>query len=160
MKRYYLIAGFFMVAALMASYWTDIQNGYVELQKNNTNLPYIIDMEAGNGLPDFAQKTVRVEEAYIFAMENQELVMYISCYCGCANMQHSDNLIEHKSLKECYIKPGGSFEPHASSCKLCNDITLEVKELIGQDYSLKESRIIIDEKYSGRGVGTDTPLPP
>ena len=160
MNRYYLIAGFFMVAALMASYWPDIRNGYVGAEENNTNLPETIDMEADNGLPDFARKTVRVEEAYTFAMENQELVMYISCYCGCANMQHSDKLIEHKSLKECYIKPDGSFEQHASNCKACNDITLEVKELIGQGYSLKEVRNTIDEKYSGRGAGTDTPLPP
>ncbi|MCK5488218.1 MAG: hypothetical protein KAI86_18485 [Desulfobacterales bacterium] len=74
-------------------------------------------------------------------------------------MQHSDRLIEHKSLKECYIKPNGSFEQHASDCKACNDITLEVKELISQGYSLKEVRNTIDEKYSGRGVGTNTPMP-
>ena len=159
MKRYYLIAGFFMVAALMALYLPGIQNSYVEPEETNTNLPGTIDMEAGNGLPDFAQKTVRVEEAYTFASGNQKLVMYISCYCGCANMQHSDKLIEHKSLKECYIKPDGSFEPHASSCKLCNDITLEVKELLGQGYSLKDARKTIDEKYSGRGVGTNTSMP-
>lgn len=159
MNRYYLIAGFFMVAALMASYWPDIQNGYVETEENNTNLPETMEMGADNGLPDFARKTVRVEEAYTFALENQELIMYISCYCGCANMQHSDRLIEHKSLKECYIKPNGSFEQHASDCKACNDITLEVKELISQGYSLKEVRNTIDEKYSGRGVGTNTPMP-
>lgn len=157
MKRYYLIAGFFMMAALMASYLPGIQNGYVEQEENN--LPDTIDMEADNGLPDFAQKTVRVKEAYTFALENQEIVMYISCYCGCANMQHSDKLIEHKSLKECYIKPDGSFEPHASDCKACNDITLEVKELLGQGYSLKEVRTAIDDMYSGK-VGTNTPLPP
>lgn len=104
-------------------------------------------------LPDFAQKTVRVEEAYTFAAQNQGKVMYIACYCGCANMQHSDKLLQHNSLKDCYIRPDGSFEPHASACKVCNDITLEVKELFGKGYSLKEVRKTIDEKYSGRGVG-------
>ncbi len=111
-------------------------------------------------LPYFAQKTVRVEEAYTFAAQNQDKVMYIACYCGCANMQHSDKLLQHNSLKDCYIRPDGSFEPHASACKICNDITLEVKELLGKGYSLKEVRKAIDEKYSGRGVGTNTPLPP
>ncbi len=112
------------------------------------------------GLPEFAQKTMRVEEAYIFAMMNQNKTMYLACYCGCASMQHSDKLIQHKSLKECYIRPDGSFEPHASECKLCNDIALEARGLLSEGYSLKEVRTIIDDRYGGRGVGTDTPLPP
>ncbi len=112
------------------------------------------------GLPEFAQKTVRVEEAYIYAMMNQDKVMYLACYCGCAGMQHSDTLLSHKSLKDCYIKPDGSYEPHASECKLCNDITLEVRDLLMKGYSLKDVRKIIDDEYSGRGVGTNTSLPP
>ena len=112
------------------------------------------------GLPEFAQKTTRVEEAYIYAMMNQNKTMYLACYCGCASMQHSDKLIQHKSLKECYIRPDGSFEPHASECKLCNDITLEARDLLMKGYSLKDVRKIIDDNYSGRGAGTDTPLPP
>jgi len=110
-------------------------------------------------LPDFAYKTVRVEDAYTFAVNNQDQVMYISCYCGCAGMQHTDSLIQHRSLKDCYLKPDGSYEPHASNCRLCNDITLEAKDLLMKGISLKEVRKIIDDKYSGRGVGTNTSLP-
>ncbi|SNQ60146.1 PCYCGC motif-containing (lipo)protein [Candidatus Methanoperedens nitratireducens] len=111
-------------------------------------------------LPEFAQKTGRVAEAYIYAVQNQDKVMYLACYCGCAGMQHSDKLLSHKSLKDCYIKPDGSYEPHASECKLCNDITLEARDLLMKGYSLKDVRKIIDDAYSGRGVGTNTTLPP
>jgi hypothetical protein len=111
-------------------------------------------------LPEFAQKTGRVAEAYIFAAQNQDEVMYLACYCGCAGMQHSDKLLSHKSLKDCYIKPDGSYEPHASECKLCNDITLEARDLLMTGYSLKDVRKKIDDEYSGRGVGTNTSLPP
>ncbi len=111
-------------------------------------------------LPDFARKTGRVAEAYIYAAQNQDKLMYLACYCGCANMQHSDKLLSHKSLKDCYIKPDGSYEPHASECKLCNDITLEARDMLMKGYSLKEVRKKIDDKYSGRGVGTNTSLPP
>ncbi len=111
-------------------------------------------------LPEFAQKTGRVAEAYIFAVQNQDKVMYLACYCGCAGMQHSDKLLSHRSLKDCYLKPDGSYEPHASECKLCNDITLEARDLLMKGYSLKEVRKIIDDAYSGRGVGTNTTLPP
>ncbi|MDO8726841.1 MAG: PCYCGC motif-containing (lipo)protein [Candidatus Methanoperedens sp.] len=111
-------------------------------------------------LPEFAQKTGRVAEAYIFAVQNPDKVMYLACYCGCAGMQHSDKLLSHKSLKDCYIKPDGSYEPHASECKLCNDITLEARDLLMTGYSLKDVRKKIDDEYSGRGVGTNTSLPP
>ena len=111
-------------------------------------------------LPEFAQKTGRVAEAYIFAAQNQDKVKYLACYCGCAGMQHSDKLLSHKSLKDCYIKSDGSYEPHASECKLCNDITLEARDLLMTGYSLKDVRKKIDDKYSGRGVGTNTSLPP
>ncbi|MFZ3383361.1 MAG: PCYCGC motif-containing (lipo)protein [Candidatus Methanoperedens sp.] len=110
-------------------------------------------------LPDFARKTSRVAEAYIFASQNQDKVMYLACYCGCAGMQHSNKLLSHKSLKDCYIKPDGSYEPHASECKLCNDITLEARDMLMTGYSLKDVRKKIDDKYSGRGVGTNTSLP-
>ncbi len=111
-------------------------------------------------LPEFTRKTGRVAEAYIFAAQNQDKVMYLACYCGCAGMQHSDKLLSHKSLKDCYIKTDGSYEPHASECKLCNDITLEARDLLMTGYSLKDARQKIDDKYSGRGVGTNTSLPP
>lgn len=110
-------------------------------------------------LPDFTQKTGRVAEAYIYAAQNQDKVMYLACYCGCAGMQHSDKLLSHKSLKDCYIQPDGSYEPHASECKLCNDITLEARDMLMTGYSLKDVRKKIDDKYSGRGVGTNTSLP-
>ena len=111
-------------------------------------------------LPDFAQKTGRVAEAYIFAAQNQDKVMYLACYCGCAGMQHSNKLLSHKSLKDCYIKPVGSYEPHASECKLGNDITLEDRDMLMTGYSLKDVRKKIDYEYSGRGIGTNTSLSP
>lgn len=111
-------------------------------------------------LPEFAQKTSRVSEAYIFAIQNPDIVKYIACYCGCGNMQDSDVLMTHKSLKDCYIKPDGSYEPHASECKVCNDITIQVRDMLMNKYSLKEIRKIVDAGYLGRGVATNTSLPP
>ncbi|MCZ7385746.1 MAG: PCYCGC motif-containing lipoprotein [Candidatus Methanoperedens sp.] len=125
-----------------------------KLTARDTNKPAKVE------LPEFAQKTGRVAEAYIFAVQNQDKLKYLACYCGCAGMQHSDVLLSHKSLKECYIKPDGSYEPHASECKLCNDITLEARDLLMTGSSLKDVREKIDNEYSGRGVGTNTSLPP
>ena len=58
-------------------------------------------------------------------------------------------------VAEAYI-----FAAHASECKLCNDITLEARDLLMTGDSLKEVRKKIDDRYYGRGAGTNTPLPP
>jgi hypothetical protein len=160
MKSKFIFSAIAIAAILIIAYI--LSSGAQTLNKTpgekltgwDTNKPVKLE------LPEFAQKTGRVAEAYIFAVQNQDKVMYLACYCGCAGMQHSDKLLSHRSLKDCYLKPDGSYEPHASECKLCNDITLEARDLLMKGYSLKDVRKIIDDEYSGRGVGTNTPLPP
>lgn len=156
-----IISGAIAVAIVIIIYYTLLGGtqllnnaGGEKLADNNTKKP------AKPELPEFAQKTARVAEAYIYAAQNQDKLKYLACYCGCAGMEHSDKLLSHKSLKDCYIKPDGSFEPHASECKLCNDITLEARDMLMKGSSLKDVRKTIDDGYSGRGVGTDTPMPP
>ncbi len=160
MKSKIILSLIAIAAILMIAYI--LSGGGQTLNKIPVERPAIWDVNksAKPELPEFAQKTGRVAEAYIFAVQNQDKVMYLACYCGCAGMQHSDKLLSHKSLKDCYIKPDGSYEPHASECKLCNDITLEARDLLMTGYSLKDVRKKIDDEYSGRGVGTNTSLPP
>ncbi len=155
------ILGAIAIAAILIIVYT-LSGGSQILNKTivEKSAAYGTNILAKPELPDFAQKTGRVAEAYIFAIQNPDKVMYLACYCGCAGMQHSDKLLSHKSLKDCYIKPDGSYEPHASECKLCNDITLEARDMLMKGYSLKEVRKTIDDEYSGRGVGTNTTLPP
>ncbi len=153
------IFGFIAIAAILIIAYT------VSSQiLNKTGVEKIVvpgtDKSVKPDLPEFAEKTGRVAEAYIFAAQNQDKLMYLACYCGCADMQHSNNLISHKSLKDCYIKPDGSYEPHASECKLCNDISLEARDMLMTGSSLKDVRMKIDNEYSGRGIGTNTSLPP
>ena len=153
-----IVLGFIVFAVILATAFAlSLQVLNNRTIVNNASLP---DRPSKPELPDFAFKTGRVAEAYIFAAQNQDKVMYLACYCGCAGMQHSDTILKHKSLKDCYIKPNGSFEPHASECKLCNDITLEARDMLMTGYSLKDVRTKIDYEYSGRGAGTNTSLPP
>ncbi len=159
MKSKFILGGIAIAAILIIAYI--LSSGAQTLNKTpGEKLAWDTNEPAKPELPEFAQKTGRVAEAYIFAVQNQDKVMYLACYCGCAGMQHSDKLLSHKSLKDCYIKPDGSYEPHASECKLCNDITLEARDLLMTGYSLKDVRKKIDDEYSGRGVGTNTSLPP
>ncbi|MCZ7362892.1 MAG: PCYCGC motif-containing lipoprotein [Candidatus Methanoperedens sp.] len=154
-----IILGAIVISTILIIAYT-LSGGSQILNKTIVENPRGTNIPAKPELPEFAQKTGRVAEAYIFAAQNPDKVMYLACYCGCAGMQHSDKLLSHKSLKDCYIKPDGSYEPHASECKLCNDITLKARDLLMTGYSLKDVRKKIDDEYSGRGVGTNTSLPP
>ncbi len=159
MKSKFILSSIAIAAILIIAYI--LSSGAQTLNKTPGEKPaWDTNKPAKPELPEFALKTGRVMEAYIFAVQNQDKVMYLACYCGCAGMQHSDKLLSHRSLKDCYIKPDGSYEPHASECKLCNDITLEARDLLMTGSSLKDVREKIDNEYSGRGVGTNTSLPP
>ena len=160
MKSKFILSSIAIVAVLIIAYALSGGSQILNKASSEKLTGKDISKPAKPELPEFAQKTGRVAEAYIFAVQNQDKVMYLACYCGCAGMQHSDKLLSHKSLKDCYIKPDGSYEPHASECKLCNDITLEARDMLMKGYSLKDIRKIIDEEYSGRGIGTNTSLPP
>lgn len=159
MKSKFIFSAIAIAAILIIAYI--LSTGAQTINKTPGEKPaWDTNKPAKPELPEFTRKTGRVAEAYIFAAQNQDTIMYLACYCGCASMSHSDRLLQHRSLKDCYIRPDGSYEPHASECKLCNDITLEARDMLMKGYSLKDVRKTIDERYSGRGAGTDTLLPP
>lgn len=75
--------------------------------------------DSGSGgvkLPDYVNGTgvpKGTAEAYQFAIDNQDVLKYIPCYCGCGQLDgHDSNL-------DCFIKSGGSgsdivFDKHAA----------------------------------------------
>ena len=50
-----------------------------------------------------------VEAAYLFAVENQQILRYIPCYCGCGDFGHTNNL-------DCYVEKIGSDGSITVSC--------------------------------------------
>jgi hypothetical protein len=52
------------------------------------------------GLPDYAHRDQKTLRAYTKAVEYQDMLMYIPCYCGCGS--HSG----HLSVKNCFIHQG------------------------------------------------------
>jgi hypothetical protein len=57
-----------------------------------------IELASVSQLPDHIQQApITVQEAYRFAVANQELVSQFPCYCGCVHAGHDNNL-------DCYIQ--------------------------------------------------------
>ena len=103
-------------------------------------------------LPSFAYRSKSVQLGYRFALQQPELLAQLVCYCGCSQLSP-----QHTSLRDCYLKPGGGFDEHASGCTVCVDEALDAKRLLGDGRSVKEIRTYIDATYGDRGKGTDTP---
>lgn len=115
-----------------------------------------LSMASLAAMPGFVQEAApSVQEAYRFAVANPEVMHKFPCYCGCGAMGHQDNL-------GCYVKefrPDGSieFDPHATGCSICVDITQDVMRLMRQGQALKTIRAYIDQQYSPYGPSTHTP---
>jgi hypothetical protein len=104
-----------------------------------------------SGLPKMSAET---RSAYEAAPSHQVLYGHLPCYCGCALLKQP-----HASLRDCFLKPDGSFEAHASGCKICTDIATDAlaMEKNGADHTA--IRAAIDAKYVRAGPATKTALP-
>ncbi len=115
---------------------------------------------AGASLPAYVlDQPPDVQEAYLFAVERPDVLMWIPCYCGCGG--HSG----HKSSRDCFVKRGSTpghiqFDEHGSQCDICVGIALDAKRMSEEGRSLRAIREYIDATYGSIGPGTDTPPPP
>lgn len=90
-----------------------------------------------------------VLQAYQFAVENQDIVKRIPCYCGCGAMGHT-------SSYSCYISNVSpdlkiTYDTHALGCSICVDITQDTMRLLKQGKSVSEIKAFVDQTYSQYG---------
>ncbi|MET3193951.1 PCYCGC motif-containing (lipo)protein [Gottfriedia sp. OAE603] len=111
-------------------------------------------------LPSFlAVKEQQMQQIYLLAAQNTDLLKNIPCYCGCGDS------VGHKSNLDCFInevKADGSvvWDSHATTCVNCLEIALESATLKQKGKTNLEIRKYIDDKYKdGYAKPTDTPMP-
>ena len=104
-----------------------------------------------SGLPKLPADT---RQAYEAAPSHRDLFAHLPCYCGCALLKEP-----HASLERCFLVPDGSFEAHASGCRICTDIALDALAMEAQRLDHAAIRARVDDKYARAGPPTDTPLP-
>jgi len=115
---------------------------------------------ADANLPDYAYASELGLKMYSIANFMQGSFEKIPCYCGCGDMSHGDTLIQHKSLKNCFIQDSGDFEQHAAECDLCLYIANDVYDMYTQGKPIKEIRAFIENKYGNGKFGKPTPTAP
>jgi hypothetical protein len=96
----------------------------------------------------------QAQEAYLAAEQHQDLFVHLPCYCGCAVLPEP-----HRHLLDCFLKPAGGYDTHASSCSTCVDIALETVKADEEGLGHAAIRALVEARFSDRGPPTKTALP-
>lgn len=90
-----LTTGIGVVSAGGALMWA--VSAPAEAPQRQTPTGDVLETVPQGSLPSFArQKSPKVQEAYRYAVDNEDTLHYIPCFCGCNNIGH-----RHKA--DCYI---------------------------------------------------------
>jgi hypothetical protein len=97
-----------------------------------------------DGLP------AEVVSHYEFVASQPEAAARVPCYCGCVGF-------DHRHLLDCFIKPAGGWEEHATGCEVCRDQARDLRDLMVQGKGIDEIRDWMEQTYGPLGKGTETP---
>ena len=100
-----------------------------------------------DGLPD------GTAHSYRFIESQPALAKHIPCYCGCYSLRH-------ESLLNCFVRPQGGYERHASDCGICGMEADVVEELVNEGADAHTIRTTMDANFSKYGKPTNTPEGP
>jgi hypothetical protein len=104
----------------------------------------------GADFPSFVYASADSLAAYKTAVANRTLLLVLPCYCGCGESA------QHRNLEQCFFKPEGGYDSHASGCDICGKEAMDAARWQRDGMSAKEIRRLIDEKYAVYGTPTDT----
>ena len=80
---------------------------------------------------------------YEAAAADEEAFAEVRCYCGC------ESFLDHASLFDCFVRPQGGWERHATGCAVCLAEARDVVEDRRDGLPLDEIVERIDRRYGG-----------
>lgn len=109
------------------------------------------------GLPSFEFISDNARMGYIRAQLYPDLFEHLGCYCGCALPAAT---VPHRSLKDCFLKPGGGWESHGSGCGVCGDIAAVAQAGLDAGLTHAQIRQTVDAQFADMAPGSLSPPPP
>lgn len=82
-------------------------------------------------------------QLYEAAAADEDAFTAVRCYCGC------ESFLDHASLLDCFVRPQGGWERHATGCAVC---LAEAREVVAdREAGLPIDDIVdrIDRRYGG-----------
>lgn len=91
---------------------------------------------------DLASLPPSVTAHYHFAADHPRVYQQVPCFCGC------DATLEHRSLLNCYVRPDGGWERHASGCAVCIDESRMIRTMLARGSPVSVIRAEVTEAYT------------
>ncbi|MBU5442350.1 PCYCGC domain-containing protein [Paenibacillus sp. MSJ-34] len=157
MKRIFLTIASLASAVLLLAACSAKQESNVHHLPNGdlqeTTASVAVAPEFLNGQPEV------VQQAYRYAAENEELLQWIPCYCGCGQSAgHRNNL--NCFVKEIQEDGAVVWDDHGTRCNVCIEIAATSAQMQYEGKTAQEIRDYVDETYkSGYAEPTPTPMP-
>jgi len=96
---------------------------------------------APGGTVEFASLPAVQQELYRAAAADPEAFEAVACYCGC------EASLDHRRLLDCFVRPDGGWERHATGCAVCLAEARDVMGLRADGTPISEIVRHIDDRY-------------
>ena len=82
-----------------------------------------------------------LQTLYLAAADDPEAFERVACYCGC------EAFLDHRHLLDCFVRPDGGWERHATGCAVCLAEARDVIDLRAADTPIDQITRRIDDQY-------------
>lgn len=96
---------------------------------------------APGGPIELADLSAEHRAHYEAAAADPDAFSRVTCYCGC------EEFLGHRNLHECFVRPEGGWERHATGCSVCLAEAGEVAEMREQGVPVGDVIEHIDERF-------------
>ena len=103
---------------------------------------------SGAAVVDVRSLPAEVGEHYRFVAQHIALAEQVACYCGCGQT------LQHRSLRDCFVRDDGRFDAHAKGCGVCLAEAAEVRRMDAEQMAPSSIAAAIDGQFGGAGIPT------
>jgi hypothetical protein len=96
---------------------------------------------APGGSVELASLPADHQEMYRAAAADPDAFEAVACYCGC------EEFLDHRHLLDCFVRPDGGWERHATGCAVCLAEAGDVIEMRSTGTPIDEITRRIDDRY-------------
>lgn len=96
---------------------------------------------APGGTVELASLPAEHQAMYRAAAADPEAFEAVACYCGC------EEFLDHRHLLDCFERPAGGWERHATGCAVCLAEARDVVEMRADGTPIAEITRRIDDRY-------------
>jgi hypothetical protein len=129
-------------AALVAAGWllaTNLGTGSTGADATE-EAPAMLAVAPG-GTIELASLPAVQQELYQAAAADPAGFEAVACYCGC------EAFLDHRHLLDCFVRPDGGWERHATGCGVCLAEARDVIDLRADGTPIGEIARHIDDRY-------------